>query len=329
MKTVLFLLSLLLFVRIYSSYTSNTFSNTASKGVEIGFFTNIDNRVDEVFYKTLPADEAALLLGVVLGQKGNFSKNYLNAIQRTGLLHVIAASGMNVSMVTAFLLLFFAGFLKRQYALAVTAIFIVLYCGLAGFQPSIVRAGIMAIFAIGAGMVGRQNTSILALFFAAFLMLFVSPGLLTNIGFQLSFVATLGIILIDPVLKALGKNVIFEDARTTMAAQIATTPILLFYFGSYSPVSIISNLLIFWTIPPLMILGGAGGLLALVSPVLAAPFLWLSLPLLLYFKYVTLFTSSLAFQIELKSIPWEIIAGYYMILLAVILMVYKRKKIAI
>ncbi|HVT00804.1 MAG TPA: ComEC/Rec2 family competence protein [Patescibacteria group bacterium] len=328
MKTVLFLLALLLLVRVYTYFISNSIP-TNQAGIEIPFFKNIDNRIDDVFYRTIPKDEAALLLGVVLGQKGDFSKQYLNAIQRTGLLHVIAASGMNVTMVTAFLLLLFSGFLKRQYALVITAIFIIFYAGLAGFQASIVRASIMAIFALGAGVIGRQNTSLLALFFAAFLMLFISPPLLTNIGFQLSFAATLGIVLIDPVLKVMGKNVIFEDARTTLAAQIATTPILLFYFGSYSPVSVIANLLIFWTIPPLMILGGAASILALISPIIATPFLWLSLPLLLYFKYITILTSSFAFQVQLKSIPWEIIAGYYLILLAIILAVYKKKGIVI
>jgi competence protein ComEC len=292
-------------------------------------FEFIQERISDSFNKTLPQDDAALLLGIVLGLKGDFASDYLEAIQKTGVLHVIAASGMNVTMLTGFLLATFVVFLKRQTALVVCSIALILYAGLAGFQPSIVRAAIMAIFAIGAGLLGRQNTSLLALYIAIFLMLFANPGLLTSVGFQLSVAATAGIILIDPVMKKVKMKWLIEDFRVTLAAQIATLPILIYYFSTYSPISIISNLLILWTIPPLMILGGIAGILSLILPILSVPFLWLAFPLLEYFKIVVLTTASFAEPIEMENIPWTIVIGYYLVLLAVIISLYRKNKIQI
>src|SRR3989338_8937722 len=238
MFRILIILSLLLSVRALLFYSQDqTFSNNQELRLPVIFETK--EKIADTFNKILPSEESALLLGIVFGDKGNFDRGYFEAIRRTGVLHVIAASGMNVTMV--------AGLIFASFA-------IVLYSALADFEESIVRAGIMAILAYGAGLFGRQNTSLFALFIAIFLMVFFDPRILIKAGFQLSVAATLGIILLDPVFKKLGKNIFFEDLRTTLSAQIATVPILLFYFSTYSPISIIANLLILWVVPPLMIL---------------------------------------------------------------------------
>jgi len=237
----------------------------------------------------------------------------------------VAASGMNVSMLTSFLLGTLIIFLRRQYAIILTSVIVLFYVALASFQPSIVRAAIMAIFSLSAGIAGRQNTSLLALFLAAFVMIIWDPQVLTSVSFILSFSATLGIILLDPILKqGLFAPALFEDFRTTISAQIATTPILMFFFGSYSPVSIIVNFLVLWTIPPLMVLGGLGAFLSFVSKTLVAPFLYLSFPLLSYFQSIVDFFALRFRPMELDTIPWTIVVGYYLILLAGILWIHKR-----
>ncbi len=292
---------------------------------EKSVFTSIKNHVGETYRRYLNPKDAGLLMGIVLGAK-DLDKGSMKNFQKTGVTHIIAASGMNVSMLTSFVLAGLLIFLSRKPAIVLTGLIILFYTALADFQASIVRAAIMGIIALGAGLFGRQNTSILALLITAYLMIFWDPAIITSISFILSFSATLGIITIDPLFKRyISKSDSLEDFRTTTSAQISTTPILLFFFGTYSFISILTNLLVLWTIPPLMILGGVGALLSFI-PQLSAPFVLLCMPLLAYFWIVIDFFSKYAFQVEVKNIPWTLIVGYYLILGAVVILLYKGKK---
>lgn len=291
--------------------------------LNFNFAFELKNNVRQIYGRTLSPDQADLLYGIVFGEskKTSYQKKYVT----TGVLHVVAASGMNVSMLTAFFMSTLIIFFKRQHALVICSLFILFYAVLASFQPSIVRASIMAMFAIGAGILGRQNTSLIALLFTAFVMIFWDPVVLTSVSFILSFAATLGIILLEPLFKkGIFKKDIFEDFRTSISAQLATTPILLFFFGIFSPISLIVNFLVLWTIPPLMVLGGAGAFLALFSSFLALPLIYLCMPLLYYFNLmVDIFAKASSF--ELKDTPWTIVLGYYSILFAVILFQYRKR----
>lgn len=290
-------------------------------------FASIKSHINHTYSRYLSPENSALLMGIVFGEK-ELDKGSMQNFQKTGVLHIIAASGMNVSMLTSFVLVFLLIFMARKPALVLTGLVILFYTALAGFQASIVRAALMAFFALGAGLTGRQNTSILALLAAAYLMIFWDPSIITSISFMLSFMATLGIVLIDPLFKRyISKNESLEDFRTTTAAQISTTPILLFFFGTYSFISIVTNLLVLWTVPPLMILGGVAALLSFV-PALSAPFVLLCLPLLTYFWGVIDFFAKFAVQIEIKNIPWTIVIGYYLVLFSGIIWLYGKKKIS-
>ncbi len=331
MRKAVLLLSFILLIRLLVfNWSNDTFQNKKEKELSLPLISSVKGRTRESFNKTLSRDQAALLLGIVFGGKENFDPDFYKSFQKTGVLHVIAASGMNVSMVAAFLLAIFLTFMKRQYALVAAAFGIFLYVALADFQPSIVRAAIMAVFAFGAGILGRQNTSLLALFFTAFMMVFWDPLVITNLGFQLSFVATTGIILLDPIFKQFAfRSSLFADFRTTSSAQIATLPIIIFFFSSYSLISIPVNFLVLWTVPILMIIGGAGALLSIVSPILAAPILFLAIPFLVYFKTVVLLFSRVPLELQVHEIPWSIVAGYYLIILSAILYIYKKKRISL
>ncbi len=291
---------------------------------ETTIFTQIKDHIKSSYSQNLSPKDGALLMGVVFGDKSlDYSSN--QKFIATGVLHVVAASGMNVSMLTSFLLAFLLLFLRRQYALILTALSILFYTALADFQPSIIRAAIMAFFALGAGVTGRQNTAILALFFAAFGMVFWDPAVLVSVSFILSFAATLGIILFDPIFKrGLFASSIFDDFRTTTAAQIATTPILLFFFGTYSPISILVNFLVLWTVPPLMILGMIAAILTFITPILAAPFVYLSLPLLSYFWAIVDYFARISVPLKVQTVPWAVVIGYYLIISGIILTLRKK-----
>lgn len=298
------------------------------KTLNLPIISQIKANSSKAYDRVLGKDYSGLLTGIVFGTRADFDKEFFSKLQEAGVLHVIAASGMNVSMVAGFLVATLVLFMRRQQALLVAGIGVFLYASLADFQVSIVRASIMAYFAFAAGIVGRQNSSLWALFLTAYIMLLVNPTLVSSLSFQLSFSATLGIILFDPLLKrGILKKGFFEDARTTVSAQITTTPILLFAFSTYSLVSVPVNFLILWTVPPLMILGALASFLANIWAPLSIPVLFLCLPFLMYFKAVVLFFSSYTNPVELSFVPWTIIVGYYLILLSLVLYLYKKQNL--
>ncbi|MEK9207789.1 MAG: ComEC/Rec2 family competence protein, partial [Patescibacteria group bacterium] len=129
------------------------------------------------FNSSLGQTESALMLGIVFGIKEEMPANFYDNLQKTGLLHVIAASGMNVTMVGGFLVSLLTIFFRRQLALVLTIFGILFYALLAGFEPSIVRAAIMGILVLFAQLLGRQNSAFVGLFGAGFIMIFINPSL--------------------------------------------------------------------------------------------------------------------------------------------------------
>jgi competence protein ComEC len=296
------------------------------------FISSIRQKIISLFERTLSQTSSSLLLGIVFGIKEQMSSDFLRELRIVGVLHVIAASGMNVVMVGGFLSALFSFFLKRQIALTLSILGIIFYAVLAGLEPSIIRASIMGGLVFTSQILGRQNSAPYALGLSAFLMLFVSPILISDVGFQLSFVATAGLLYIRPVfdrgrLKPLiEKSIVGEDIATTISAQIATFPILLANFGAYSLWSILVNALVLWTVPILMILGGIGAVVGFFSVFLGEIFIFLCLPFLLYFeKIVSIFGKNSAL-LNLQSVPWQISVGYYSIILALIFFVRAKNR---
>ena len=278
-----------------------------------------------LFSKTLPSPSSSLLLGIIFGIKEQMPKDFSNNLKTSGVFHVIAASGMNVTLIGGFISTFFAFFLKRQIAICLSILGIMFYAVLAGLEPSIIRASIMGILVFSAQILGRQTLAINGLFLAGFTMLLVDPTLISDIGFQLSFVATLGLVLI-PKIKAIGKIwVIGEGINTTIAAQIATLPILLANFGTYSLYSILVNGLLLWTVPILMIIGGIGAILGLILMPLGQLLIYLCYPLLLYFETIVNIFGKIGGAITIESLSWQFILGYYCLLSSVLLILRKKE----
>lgn len=303
---------------------AKTSLDNRSENQFLAVVNRIRQQISHTFYEYLPNDLAGLLLGIVIGVKVNFSPQFLNSLKLSGVMHVIAASGMNVAMVGGFFFYAFSVILKRQRAIIMSVLIIIFYAFLAGLQPSIIRASIMASILFASQIWGRQNYSFYSLVLTFLIMLFMSPQFLVDVGFQLSFVSTLGLLFLPPIFGGL-RNIISDDLTTTLSAQIASLPILLTYFGTYSVWSVVVNFLVLWTIPPLMILGGLAALISLVFSPLAKPILILSLPLLTYFKAVTSYFSELPGVISLDGFPVVITLGYYLILLSLITFKFKKK----
>ena len=276
----------------------------------------------ELFEKTLPPTSASLLSGIVFGAKEHFNQDFKQSLSATGVLHVIAASGMNVSFIAAALLSAFGLFMKRQMALLAGCVGIIFYVFLVGFEPSIIRAAIMGLLAFGAGILGRQNWAIFALSLTGYSMLLFQPSFLFDVGFQLSFMATLGILLLDKPLgellrlKKLGKlgGIALENVTSTTAAQIATLPILLGVFGSFGVLSLLVNALVLWVVPILMTLGSLAVLVGFIFQPVAQLLLFLCLPLLLFFEATVAFFGGFGWNISIEDWPWTFSVAYYLLI---------------
>ncbi len=288
-----------------------------NNNVVLALAASIRQKVTGVFHRALPSPASNLLLGIVFGIKEDMSKDFFNNLRVTGVLHVIAASGMNVTMIGGFLSSVFGLLFRRQVALILAIASILFYSLLSGLEPSIVRAAIMGSLAFGAQIFGRQYFALYALLLSGYGMVMYDPFLLFDIGFQLSFSATLGLIMLKPMFGS--SRLLTEDIQTTIAAQIATLPILLTNFGTYSLVSIIVNGLVLWTIPPLMVIGGFGVVISMVSEWLGRLVLYFSIPLLWYFEYIVNLFGGVGLGISLDRFPWQWAASYYLLLGAVVL----------
>ena len=310
---------------IYSLNFPKIEAKITSKSIILAVTSFIRQSVTETFNKNLSSDLSSLLLGIVFGIKTPMSKEFTNQLRLSGVFHVIAASGMNVTMVAGFLSAMFSLFLRRQIALFFSIFGVLFYAFLAGMQPSIMRASLMGILVFSGQILGKQTMAGYSLFLVAFFMLFISPNLIFDVGFQLSFSATFGLLYIRPILGKINKIGVLakkfpplEDLLITSSAQIATLPILLATFNTYSAWSIVVNALVLWTVPPLMILGALASVLGMVIPSLGSIFVYLCFPFLLYFQKTVLFFSSLPGALKVENLPFSLVLGYYLLLLAVV-----------
>ena len=293
----------------------------------------LKNKFADVLETTFSEPQASILSAMLLGRKQGIDEATLENFNRTSTRHIIAISGLHITIVI-FLLMYFAlaiGFYRRQafwFSLIVVSFYIILI----GAPPSAVRAGIMGGLILTAEYFGRLNQSWRAIIFAGALMLLANPKILTSdIGFQLSFMAALGIIFLFPLFQNLFKKIPdFFKARTTLcltlSAQIFTLPLLVFHFGNLSIVSILANILIVPLVPVIMV-GGMiviffGSFWIFLGKIISWP-VWL---LITYQLKIIEFLSNISFaaiSVEKFNVFWILI---YYLFLAGILAYIRRKK---
>lgn len=239
------------------------------------------------FYKTtVPEPHSSLVAGVTIGAKSSLPKDFWEKLKTTGTLHVVVASGMNVTMIAKFLLLFFVIFLPRKRAIPLSILGILGYLTLSGFDPPLIRAAIMGTLTFIGEELGRVVSAWRILFLSALSMLVVVPDWLFDLGFILSFVATASLLIFEAKIR--GKlsflpGFFKEGFSTALAAQIGVTPILFVTFGQFNILSPIINALVTWTVPFIMIIGGIGAVIGLLIPEIGKLILYLGYPLTWWF----------------------------------------------
>ncbi len=240
--------------------------------------------------------EASLLGGLILGAKEDMGKTLLEDFRKTGVIHIVVLSGYNLSLVAFFFMKIFA-FLGLVTSSILGALSIVLFTVMTGASATIVRAAIMALLVILAKITGRTSEIIRALFVAAVIMLLFNPMLLLySPSFQLSFLATLGLISLGPKIEEFIKFVPQTklDFRgilaATLATQIFVLPLILYMMGSVSIVSPVVNLLILIIIPLTMFFGFLAVMFSIFTFSVASIFAFISFIFLAYtLKIVDIF----------------------------------------
>jgi competence protein ComEC len=235
-------------------------------------------------------DAGGLISGLLIGGSSALSAEWRDVLIATGTVHLVALSGFNISIIAGFLTLFLQTLsVPRRWHIAVIGAMLALFVLMVGAGASVVRAAIMGMLVVLARSLGRRASVGNALVFSAALMVAVEPRILFfDVGFQLSFLATVGIIYLYPVLERLTRTLPeffkFKEALLmSIAAELSVFPVLLYQFGTFSLISPLINMIVVPFIPFIMLFGFFG----LVTSLLFSPLgSWVGLPAELGARFV-------------------------------------------
>lgn len=263
----------------------------------------------EKIYIIFQDPEASLMAGILLGVDTRLSADLQQAFRDTGTAHIVAISGFNVAIIAGFIMILFGRLFGPRRGPWLAIVVITIYTILVGAEASVVRAAIMGGLGLLARQVGRRQTAITTLVFTGAIMSVINPFLPWDIGFQLSFLTTLGLILYGEAfhqwtLRLVGRLAMPEVAARiakpiteylllTLAAQITSLPIIAWHFGRISLVSLVANPFILPVQPLVMILGGLALLVSFIYIPLGTLIAWAAWPFAAYTIHLVEFFSRL------------------------------------
>jgi competence protein ComEC len=256
----------------------------------------IRERAEAGLGEGMPAREAALARGFVLGDDDGVDEATKEDFVKAGLSHLLAVSGENVTLLALLAMPVLAAFgIPLRERLVWVIALIAIYVPLAGSGPSIQRAGVMGAAGLLATLAGRRASRLYALGLALVVTVAIDPSVATDVGWQLSFAAVLGILLLaapirDRLLVRLGRGpwrrALAEGVAVTVAATLATAPLIAYVFEEVSVTSLVANVLALPAVAPAMWLGMVSGALAQIPGVPLASLNGLDALLLAYIAQV-------------------------------------------
>ncbi len=306
---------------------------------------SLRNHMSQTIAEVIPEPQASLAQAIILGIRGNIPPQLKADFIRSGTAHLLAISGLHLSIIAGIMLsvgIWLFG--RRHYIyiwLALGTIW--LYAILTGMHPPVVRGAIMASLFLAAELLGRQRSAITALTAAAAIMVGISPYLLGNAAFQLSFLAMTGLVFLFPVFQSWGRraiqaalgeegavvalaNLASDSFSATLGAMIAVWPVIAYYFGIISWVSPLATFLLLPALPAIIITGVVSGILGFITLAVAQVIGWLCW---LFLSYMTVVASALAApsasSAEIGSIDAPLIGTYYLALAAIIWVTGQRR----
>lgn len=219
--------------------------------------------------QVLPEPQVSLAGGLVVGARRGLGEEWTSKFREAGLIHIVVLSGYNVTIIAQSFLRVTTSVLPRLASFGVAGVSVILFAILVGGGPTVIRASIMTLLALVAQVTGRRTEVGLTLLLAGFLMVVHNPLIITyDVGFQLSFLATVGLIYGSPLVASYLSRVperfgVREIVSSTIATQIFVLPWLLYVIGEVSLVALFSNLAVLPLVPlsmALIALTGAIGL---------------------------------------------------------------------
>ena len=240
----------------------------------------ISSGFESAIAHALPEPESSFAIGLLIGGSGQLPASVRDDFRAAGLTHIVAVSGYNISIIAEyFLLLGIVLFLPRRKAVPFSLLGTAAFVFVAGAPASAVRALGMASTMLLAQWIGRRYANLWALCFAAAVMLALNPMLLLyDVGFQLSFLATAGIIVSSPIVRTVLRKAphaiesFFEALLLTVSANAFLMPVIFANFGKFAPIAIVANAVLLPAIPLAMLFSFVAGVAGAVSAPLGAVF---------------------------------------------------------
>jgi competence protein ComEC len=295
---------------------------------------SLRGRLSASLTRALPEPQGSLAQGILLGLRGNIPDSLNQAFSRTGTAHLLAISGLNISIIIALLLSLFTLLFGRQRSIYIwlTLALIWLYALLAGMHPPVIRATIMGSLFLIAVYLGRQGSAIIALTFAAAVMVGIQPHLLWSISFQLSFLAMAGLILFYPYFQTWGEkgvarlfknkekivpiaSIITDVFAANLAAIVAVAPLIAYNFGIVSLVGLPATFFSLPALPFIIVTSAVVAFVGLITSVAAQVLSWLAWLFLSYLVLLVEGFDALPYaSLEVTAISVWYVLGYYAIL---------------
>jgi competence protein ComEC len=288
--------------------------------------------------RTVGGDEGEFLKGLLIGERSGLSYSLRDAFVRSGTAHVLAVSGSNVAVIAAIVLLLLQFVRANRWVRAVlTCVAVVFYMLLTGGQPPVVRAGIMAIVLLGAGLVQERPNTLNSLGIAAGLILLLDPRQLFDVGFELSFAAVFSIVLLYPPMRTridrwtaglwmrrLARPPL-RLVALSLAATIGTLPLSAMWFGSVSIIGLLANIVVVPAVGVSVVLGVASGMAAILSSWMAQAYASLNTIILRFTIWTAQETGALSFAtLDTPAFRWVDAIAFYA---AVAVFLQKRGKV--
>jgi competence protein ComEC len=283
----------------------------------------------------LPEPQASLAQGILLGERSTLSQDLKDDLNATSTSHIIALSGYNVTLLAGLIIGAFAWLIGRRRAAFLALAAIAGYTLFTGASPSLVRAAIMGALYLTATLLGRPNSGLVSLLVAAAVMAGLQPDVVRDISFQLSFAATAGLIVLVPLLRdrideaseRLGwmpappgrgiANALFEIAIVTIAASLATLPLIALHFQRISLIALPANLLVLPAFPFILFSSTVVAVVGLASEPAAHVTGWFAWLGLSYMVAMVRFLAAVPFaslevrrfNIEMCAVSYGLLAG--------------------
>jgi len=309
---------------------------------------SVRERLSASLSRALPEPQGSLAQAILLGLRGKVPDSLYTAFSRTGTAHLLAISGLHISIIIAMLLSFGILVFGRQHSIYIwmTLALMWLYALLAGMHPPIIRAAIMGSLFLMAEYLGRQRSAIIALAFAAAVMVGIQPYVLWSVSFQLSFLAMAGLVLLYPYFQAWGRkgvaslfgtreriavagSMITDGFAATLAAIVAVGPLVAYNFGVVSLVALPATFFSLPALPFIIVTAGLVAFVGILASLAAQIFGWLAWLFLSYLVFIVQGFDALPHSsLEVTTISTWHVWGYYVILAGVIASLDRRKQLA-